>query len=118
MSSIKAAPVAPLPLPADIFPTLGAEAKVLQDRFRTFIQGMSIHAYVESLLKAYFKSTSQCQGQINVFVEPLHDLYKLRDSYAEILAKSNEVEGSSARHHKLAQAGVPIKKVIEWVEDI
>ncbi len=79
---------------------------------------MSIHAYVESLLKAYFKSTSQRQGQIDVFVEPLHDLYELRDSYAEILAKSNEVEGSSARHRKLAQAGVPIKKVIEWVEDI
>ncbi|SJL00984.1 uncharacterized protein ARMOST_04298 [Armillaria ostoyae] len=76
-SSIKAAPVASLPLPADIFPKLGTEAKVLQDRFEAFIQGMSIHAYVELLLKAYFKSILQCQGQIDVFVEPLHDLYEL-----------------------------------------
>ncbi|KAK0435651.1 hypothetical protein EV421DRAFT_1740111 [Armillaria borealis] len=115
-SSKKPAPPPPLPL-INLFLKLNAEANALQDKFNSFIQGMSISEYAESLLKAYFKSSSKCQGQIGVFVDPLEELYDLRDSYTKTEARSREVEGLSARHKALAQAGIPIHRVVEWVED-
>ncbi|SJL18444.1 uncharacterized protein ARMOST_22033 [Armillaria ostoyae] len=115
-SSKKPAPAPPLPL-VDLFLKLNAEVNALRDKFDFFIQGMSISEYAESLLKAYFKSSSKCQGQIGVFVDPLEELYDLWDSYTKIEARSHEVEGLSARHKVLVQAGIPIHKVVEWVED-
>ncbi|KAK0471666.1 hypothetical protein IW261DRAFT_1424914 [Armillaria novae-zelandiae] len=97
----------PVP-PTDSFPKLSAEAKALQDGFNSFIQGMSMHEYAKWLLKAYFKSNSQCQGQISVFADPLQDLYDLQGAYMKIQDRSLEAE---------VQAGRPINKVIEWVED-
>ncbi|KAK0436072.1 uncharacterized protein EV420DRAFT_1487665 [Desarmillaria tabescens] len=115
-SSKKPAPAQPLP-PVDLFLKLDAEANALQDKFNSFIQGVSISEYAESLLKAYFKSSSKRQGQIGVFVDPLQELYGLRDSYTKIEARSREVEGLSTRHNVLVQTGIPIHKVVEWVED-
>lgn len=106
----------PIP-PTDIFPKLSAEAKALQDKFNSFIQGTSIGEYAESLLRVYFKSNSKRQGQISVFVDPLQDLYELRDAYTKIQDQSLAAEGLSARHNSLVQAGGPITKVVEWVED-
>ncbi|KAK0441478.1 uncharacterized protein EV420DRAFT_1650085 [Desarmillaria tabescens] len=114
--SNNAAPVPPIP-PTDIFPKLSAEARALQDKFNSFIQGTSIGQYAESLLRAYFKSNSKCQGQISIFVDPLQDLYELQDAYTTIQDQSLEVEGLSVRHNSLVQAGGPINKVIKWVED-
>ncbi len=89
----------------------------LQENFNLFIQGISISEYAKSLLKAYFKLSSKHQGQISVFVDSLEELYDLQDSYTKIETRSHELEGSSARHKALAQAGIPIHKVVEWVED-
>ncbi|PBK73749.1 hypothetical protein ARMSODRAFT_972132 [Armillaria solidipes] len=115
-SSKKPAPPPPLPL-INLFLKLNAKVNALQDKFNSFIQSMSISEYTESLLKAYFKSSSKCQGQIDVFIDPLEELYDLHDSYTKTEARSHEVEGLSARHKALAQAGIPIHRVVEWVED-
>ncbi|KAK0498007.1 hypothetical protein EDD18DRAFT_1104500 [Armillaria luteobubalina] len=56
-SSNNVPPPPPVPL-TDSFPKLSAEAKALQDEFNSFIRGMSMHKYIEWLLKAYFKSNS------------------------------------------------------------
>ncbi|KAK0436513.1 hypothetical protein EV421DRAFT_1739473 [Armillaria borealis] len=89
------APLVPPIPPTDIFPKLSAEAKALQDKFNSFIQGTSIGEYAESLLRAYFKSNSKRQGQISVFVDPLQDLYELRDAYTKIQDQSLAAEGLS-----------------------
>lgn len=68
-------------------------------------------------MRVYFKSNSKRQGQISVFVDPLQDLYELRDAYTKIQDQSLAAEGLSARHNSLVQAGGPITKVVEWVED-
>ncbi|KAK0486837.1 hypothetical protein EDD18DRAFT_1110946 [Armillaria luteobubalina] len=109
-------PPPPVPL-TDSFPKLSAEVKALQDEFNSFIWGMSMHKYVERLLKAYFKSNSPRQGQIGVFADPLQDLYNLQGTYMKIQDRSLEAKGPSTRHNSLVQAGRPINKVIEWVED-
>ncbi|SJL06447.1 uncharacterized protein ARMOST_09784 [Armillaria ostoyae] len=83
-SSKKPAPPPPLPL-INLFLKLNAEANALQDKFNSFIQGMSISEYAESLLKAYFKSSSKRQGQIGVFVDPLMSLQALYAQNSRIL---------------------------------
>ncbi|KAK0463399.1 hypothetical protein IW261DRAFT_1427578 [Armillaria novae-zelandiae] len=115
-SSNNVPPPPPVP-PTNSFPKLSVKAKALQDGFNSFIWGMSMHEYAKWLLKAYFKLNSQCQGQISVFADPLQDLYDLWGAYMKIQDRSLEAEGLSARHNSLVQAGRPINKVIEWVED-
>ncbi|KAK0488335.1 hypothetical protein EDD18DRAFT_1110308 [Armillaria luteobubalina] len=109
-------PPPPVPL-TDSFPKLSTEVKALQDEFNSFIRGMSMHKYVEWLLKAYFKSNSRRQGQIGVFADLLQDLYNLQGAYMKIQDRSLEAEGLSTRHNSLVQAGRPINKVIKWVDD-
>ncbi len=117
--SISSPVTAPKPAPPpDPFPKFGADARAIVQEFEDLLKGKTPHDYVEIVLRLYFKSNSQRQGQLSLFVDPLDDLYRLQKSYAEVVAKAFQTDGSSERQKKLLKAGEPIRCLVCWLEDI
>ncbi|PBK98292.1 hypothetical protein ARMGADRAFT_1026353 [Armillaria gallica] len=107
-----------VPSPPDPFPRFNVEALKILQEFEDFLVGKVPSDYVKFLLCCYFKDSSQQQGEIGLFVEPLDILYEMKEAYRSISTKALQADGPSDHQKKLDCAGKKIGTLIWWLEDI
>ncbi|KAK0484155.1 hypothetical protein EDD18DRAFT_1112057 [Armillaria luteobubalina] len=107
-----------VPPPPDPFLKFDAEVLKILQQFEDFLVGKMPSDYVKFLLHCYFKDSSQRQGEIGLFVEPLDVLYKMQEAHRSISTKALQADGPSKHQKRLDCAGNEIGTLISWLEDI